>query len=306
MTCREKLKLEHPELKIVDEKIGKYIICPSMLDYLDKPDWCNGSLPGCIRCWGREIPEKQDAYEAWGKEMPDKFKPDVDEGFVGNKIKIADPEPKKPDGYIDTDSIAEGVIEKFDESGTGCAQSPEDIRKALERSNMILRSQMAADELVRGVVIKDSGDRTEFETGAVRDMREGKGRCDLMPLDVVADVLRDPIIEAISKFQEDKDVKHLYVALLDVPHSEVFTDVHTMFLEVAKHFEAGCKKYGEDNWRKGIPAKCYIDSAVRHYLKFLRGDKDEPHDRAFVWNILCCIWTIKHLGYEGNGVKEEK
>ncbi len=29
--------------------------------------------------------------------------------------------------------------------------------------------------------IKDSGDRTEFKTGAVRDMHEGKGRMDLLP-----------------------------------------------------------------------------------------------------------------------------
>jgi hypothetical protein len=67
-----------------------------------------------------------------------------------------------------------------------------------------------------------------------------------------------------------------------------------MFLEVAKHFEEGAKKYGENNWQKGIPAKCYIDSAVRHYLKWLRGDKDEPHDRAFVWNLMCCIWEVDY------------
>ena len=30
-------------------------------------------------------------------------------------------------------------------------------------------------------VIKDSGERTDFGTGAVRDMHEGKGRCDLLP-----------------------------------------------------------------------------------------------------------------------------
>lgn len=29
--------------------------------------------------------------------------------------------------------------------------------------------------------IKDSGHRREFESGAVRDMPEGKGRCDLLP-----------------------------------------------------------------------------------------------------------------------------
>ena len=30
-------------------------------------------------------------------------------------------------------------------------------------------------------MLKDSGNRREFETGAVRDMQEGKGRCDLLP-----------------------------------------------------------------------------------------------------------------------------
>lgn len=34
--------------------------------------------------------------------------------------------------------------------------------------------------------------------------------------------------------------------------------------------------------------------AVRHYLKWLCEENDEPHDRAFVWNLLCCLWTIKH------------
>ena len=34
-------------------------------------------------------------------------------------------------------------------------------------------------------MILDSGDRTEFATGAVRDMHEGKGRCDLLPMCVL-------------------------------------------------------------------------------------------------------------------------
>lgn len=33
--------------------------------------------------------------------------------------------------------------------------------------------------------IQDSGDRTEFNTGAVRDMHEGKGRFDLLPMCVL-------------------------------------------------------------------------------------------------------------------------
>jgi hypothetical protein len=35
--------------------------------------------------------------------------------------------------------------------------------------------------------IKDSGQRTEFETGAVRDMHSGKGRIDLLPWEALAD-----------------------------------------------------------------------------------------------------------------------
>lgn len=152
--------------------------------------------------------------------------------------------------------------------------------------------------------IKDSGERREFSTGAVRDIQEGKGRCDLMPLNVVAMVYEQNTdrsgavntLYSIQRFMDTGDVTYLIAALehfllLDNPWDGNWS---TMFLEVAKHFEEGAKKYGEYNWQKGIPTHCYIDSAVRHYLKFLRGDKDEPHDRAFVWNILCCIWTCKH------------
>ena len=37
-------------------------------------------------------------------------------------------------------------------------------------------------------MIKDSGKRTAFETGAVRDMHEGKGRMDLLPWRAVMEV----------------------------------------------------------------------------------------------------------------------
>ena len=145
--------------------------------------------------------------------------------------------------------------------------------------------------------IKDSGDRTEFATGAVRDMREGKGRCDLMPLEVVAYLYpgnQMNIFHEIKSFQKTNNTTYLYGALCKFADEAYNRNVTTMFLEVAKHFEEGAKKYGENNWQKGIPVKCYIDSAIRHYLKWLRGDKDEPHDRAFVWNIMCCIWEVDY------------
>lgn len=149
-------------------------------------------------------------------------------------------------------------------------------------------------------MIKDSGERRQFDTGAVRDIQEGKGRCDLLPLDVLAECYSmafpdDCAAETFGnlyRYTQDGDIDHLLHALW---MKEPYMSWSDMFLEVSRHFEEGAKKYGVDNWQKGIPTHCYIDSAVRHYLKWMRGDDDEPHDRAFCWNILCCIWTCIHM-----------
>ena len=144
--------------------------------------------------------------------------------------------------------------------------------------------------------IKDSGTRREFSTGAVRDIQEGKGRCDLIPLDVVSDLFRgdDPnipvILNYISCFQKTGLTEFLIWAVKSFINQ---FNAFDMLLEISKHYENGAKKYGENNWQKGIPIKSYIDSAVRHYFKWLRGDNDEPHDRAFCWNLISAIWTCR-------------
>lgn len=153
--------------------------------------------------------------------------------------------------------------------------------------------------------ILDSGARVEFDTGAVRDIREGKGRCDLMPMYEVATCLTSPTLINISNFikQPTSNVP-LYIAI-DGFSKECDNSLPQLMLDVAKHFEDGAKKYGENNWQKGIPVHCYIDSAIRHYLKWKAGYKDEPHDRAFVWNILCCIWTVTNKPELNDILKKE-
>lgn len=101
--------------------------------------------------------------------------------------------------------------------------------------------------------ILDSGDRHAFETGAVRDMQEGKGRCDLLP--------------------------------------------PAALLRVARHFEAGAKKYGERNWEKGIPINSFIDSSLRHILKYMQGLTDEDHLVAAAWNLLCALEMEERFGW---------
>ena len=95
-------------------------------------------------------------------------------------------------------------------------------------------------------MIKDSGDRTQFDTGAVRDMHTGKGRMDLLPC--------------------------------------------TAIIELSKHCENGALKYGEHNVDKGIPQHSLIDSGMRHLVKYLRGDTDENHLVAALWNI---AWAVE-------------
>ena len=155
------------------------------------------------------------------------------------------------------------------------------------------------------MAILDSGERREFESGAVRDVQEGKGRCDLLPLDICGTLLDryakeydnlfklpNPLF-LISAFREDRKIEHLYDAVLFFAIRNSW-DAPQMLLEVSKHFEEGATKYGVDNWKLGIPAHCYIDSAVRHYLKWYMDLVDERHDRAFCWNILCLAWTLEH------------
>lgn len=156
-------------------------------------------------------------------------------------------------------------------------------------------------------MIKDSGNRTVFETGAVRDVQSvEKGRCDLLPLEVLGKLMSDHILMCIHEFQKSDNVGHLYDILVQVPVLMNLCDLPTMCLEVAVHMAEGAEKYQERNWELGIPVGRFIDSGVRHYLKWLRGDSDERHDRAFCWNIMCAIWTCANKPELDDYRKEKK
>lgn len=113
--------------------------------------------------------------------------------------------------------------------------------------NPATQPTMFEERVTRFPPIADSGDRTQFSSGAVRDMHEGKGRCDLLPMCVM--------------------------------------------LRLARHYENGCKKYGDRNWEKGIPAHSFADSAMRHIFKYMDGQSDEDHLIAAIWNLCGLAWT---------------
>ncbi len=151
-------------------------------------------------------------------------------------------------------------------------------------------------------MIKDSGERRTFESGAVRDIQADKGACWMLPLDEIADFIDQMslyhpdfyiclILADIACFIRTREAKHIHHAI------GVFCAIHdwsiaSMLLELSKHFEEGAEKYDAFNWCLGIKAHCYVDSSIRHLLKWADGQTDEPHDRAFVWNLFCLLWTV--------------
>ncbi|MCB6992412.1 DUF5664 domain-containing protein [bacterium 210820-DFI.6.37] len=62
-------------------------------------------------------------------------------------------------------------------------------------------------------------------------------------------------------------------------------------LRLARHYEAGAKKYNDRNWEKGIPVHSFIDSAIRHLMNYLDGQTDEDHLCAAAWNLMGAMWT---------------
>lgn len=60
-------------------------------------------------------------------------------------------------------------------------------------------------------------------------------------------------------------------------------------IRLARHYENGALKYTDDNWRKGLPQKRYCDSAMRHMVKYLGGDRTEDHLAAVAWNVFAMM-----------------
>ena len=60
---------------------------------------------------------------------------------------------------------------------------------------------------------------------------------------------------------------------------------------LAQHYSNGAKKYGDNNWQKGIPSTRYMDSTLRHLNSYLEGDRSEDHLAAALWNISGIIYN---------------
>lgn len=136
--------------------------------------------------------------------------------------------------------------------------------------------------------LKMDGEKAAFESGAIRYTKTGKGRYDLIPNDVIADIIgyaqdkfyernmicisKADIIEDAYRGEADDRFSNTIINL--IIHHYAPADIVTndmglpameativsfmdgfanMMKDLAVHYENGAEKYGVDNWKKGIP-----------------------------------------------------
>jgi hypothetical protein len=105
---------------------------------------------------------------------------------------------------------------------------------------------------------KDSGKRSEYNSGMVRDTNEGKARFDLI----------HPI---------------------GIPYKE---QILTRFAELMGR---GAVKYSARNWEKANGKEeldRFKESALRHMEQWVCGEKDEDHAAAVFFNIMAYETTL--------------
>lgn len=177
--------------------------------------------------------------------------------------------------------------------------------------------------------MKDSGQRESFAGGAVRDVREGKGRFDLitpigirrimaMPnLDWWAEHMDDHLVNVhglITSYIEGyQDQDYLALAARDLMGAiHVGASEHRAWVGVrlpklspigltrlAIVYEKGAQKYHDRNWEKGMPIGRILDSALRHLTQAREGLNDEDHLGHALWNVTAAM-HIEEMIERGN------
>ena len=86
--------------------------------------------------------------------------------------------------------------------------------------------------------IKDSGERTAFETGAVRDMHSGKGRMDLLPWAAIIEVSKHCENGAVKYGEHNVDLGIPTHSLMDSGMRHAAK--HMLGYDDEKHLVAAC------------------------------------------------------------------
>lgn len=124
---------------------------------------------------------------------------------------------------------------------------------------------------LNGFVTKDSGARSEYGSGMVRDTQDGKPRFDLL-------------------WPEG------------IPYPE------QMLTRFAALMERGAQKYDARNWEQANSAEeleRFKQSAARHFAQWLTGEDDEDHAAAVMFNVMAFETTRTKMVLWGSPGEED-
>lgn len=64
---------------------------------------------------------------------------------------------------------------------------------------------------------------------------------------------------------------------------------------LAIHYEKGGIEHEDRNWEQGLPIHSFVDSAIRHIIRYMKGEHKEPHLVAALWNIIGAVETEERI-----------
>jgi hypothetical protein len=70
--------------------------------------------------------------------------------------------------------------------------------------------------------------------------------------------------------------------------------VHELLREYAMACGEGAVKYGDNNWKKGMPDEAIYSHAMEHLMKWNAGDRSENHLGKVVWGMGALLWNDIH------------
>lgn len=122
-------------------------------------------------------------------------------------------------------------------------------------------------------MITDSGERTEFATGALRDMHTGKGRFDLLPWNAIWEVAKHCENGALKYGERNVDKGIPVHSLIDsaIRHTVKFW----LGWEDEPHLTAACEDYG----------KLMLDDAKDDKEMWYSKDKLDEELKRYVGNL---------------------
>lgn len=138
-------------------------------------------------------------------------------------------------------------------------------------------------------------DRTtiEYSSGAKRESDKGRLKISELSEHGLACILDEyfdiDIDDLFLDLESDRDV-----SIYNQPLGNNDLTPEMLRQRYTKWMNRNSKKYGTDNWEKGLPNTRSVDAIFRHLIDYLRGDKSEDHITAIVFNCVA-IMQIENM-----------